>query len=480
MRTIARALALFLLFWSVSGQAQDFQKGMEAYQQGDFETALEEWRPLAEQGHADAQVSLGAMYHYGYGVPQDDTEAAKWFRLAASAGNERAQQLLNLVGKEMSQDDLESMLRLARECIERQVKDCTNAQTSEVHAVAVYEGNVETNGTIHGPEVRVVVDRPDANVILVLGSYEAVRWIVEESSETNIGMIYVHGHQAERSEVLLNDVPFSNEMLGMRSTHRQEGERFRALVDTLSVEFDVPRIASFHGAYKAPDAPFVVDSVQDSTENEVDYLLPQVRPEALTDKLRDFLEGPTETIARLEEEGFFLQTDAGLIHYPITLDVPSVSWPGRATYDPVNQRLFAGTAWHVGYFYTYSILNDRWTAFEQPRGMKVHGAIYDVDQDRLILGVEGNSSAAMNSTRIMEMSPSGEMLEISHDVLLGLTDLEDVDNGPAAILVPLAVDGDLLLAKGLSRFSGSTISPANRMYVIDLETGQVTLVGLQN
>ena len=112
--------------------------------------------------------------------------------------------------------------------------------------------------------------------------------------------------------------------------------------------------------------------------------------------------------------------------------------------------------------------------------MIVHGAIYDVDQDRLILGVAGNSSAAMNSTRIMEMSPSGEMLEISHDVLLGLTDLKDVDNGPAAILVPLAVDGDLLLAKGLSRFSGSTISPANRMYVIDLETGQVTLVGLQN
>lgn len=355
-----------------------------------------------------------------------------------------------------------------------------NAQTYEVHAVAVYEGDVETNGTIHGPEVRVVVDRPDGDIILVLGSYEAVRWIVETSSATNIETIYVHGYQAERSEVFLNGVPFGNEMLDLRSTHRPEGERFRALVDTLSTEFDVPRIASFHGAYEAPDAPFVVDSLQDLTVNEVDYLLPQVRPERLTDKLRDFLEGPTEPVARLEEEGFFLQTDVGQIHYPISLDVPNVSWPGRATYDPVNQRLFAGTAWHVGYFYTFDIMNDRWTALEQPRGMRVHGAIYDIDQDRLILGVEGHYGAAMNSTRVMEMSPSGEMAKISHDVLLGLTDLEDVGNGPAAILIPLAVDGDLLLAKGLSRFSHSSSSQANRMYLIDLETGQVTLVGLQD
>ena len=79
MRTIARALALFLLSWSVSGQAQDVQKGMEAFDQGDFETALEEWRPLAEQGFAVAQFMLDfdLLNSRGDGVPQDDTEAAK-------------------------------------------------------------------------------------------------------------------------------------------------------------------------------------------------------------------------------------------------------------------------------------------------------------------------------------------------------------------------------------------------------------------
>jgi hypothetical protein len=39
----------------------DYQKGLAAYEQGDFATALREWEPLAEQGDADAQHKLGLM-----------------------------------------------------------------------------------------------------------------------------------------------------------------------------------------------------------------------------------------------------------------------------------------------------------------------------------------------------------------------------------------------------------------------------------
>ncbi len=34
----------------------DFQVGWEAQERGDYATALEEWRPLAEQGDSDAQL----------------------------------------------------------------------------------------------------------------------------------------------------------------------------------------------------------------------------------------------------------------------------------------------------------------------------------------------------------------------------------------------------------------------------------------
>jgi hypothetical protein len=46
---------------------------------------------------------------------------------------------------------------------------------TEVHAVGVYEGVTEGGGRIHGPEVRVLVDRPGAEVILLLASYEDLR-----------------------------------------------------------------------------------------------------------------------------------------------------------------------------------------------------------------------------------------------------------------------------------------------------------------
>ena len=64
----------------------DFQDGLKAAQSGDFATALREWRPLAEQGLVEAQFNLGLMYGNGWGVPENDAKAVKWYRLAAKQG----------------------------------------------------------------------------------------------------------------------------------------------------------------------------------------------------------------------------------------------------------------------------------------------------------------------------------------------------------------------------------------------------------
>jgi len=72
----------------------DFEKGFYAHDRGDFATALKELRPLAKQGHADAQTTLGWMYYKGQGVPQDDKTAAKWWTLAAEQGIAFAQNRL--------------------------------------------------------------------------------------------------------------------------------------------------------------------------------------------------------------------------------------------------------------------------------------------------------------------------------------------------------------------------------------------------
>ena len=67
--------------------AQDFDAGMAAWGRGDYQAALNEFRPLAELGDASGQISLGLMYLNGDGLPQDYTEAARLLRLAAEQGH---------------------------------------------------------------------------------------------------------------------------------------------------------------------------------------------------------------------------------------------------------------------------------------------------------------------------------------------------------------------------------------------------------
>ncbi|BDV00460.1 hypothetical protein TDMWS_05450 [Thermodesulfomicrobium sp. WS] len=89
-----------------------FDEGLAAYDRGDYATALKEWRPLAEQGHAGAQNKLGVMYAKGQGVSKDDAEALKWFRKAAEQGYAAAQGALGFMygdGRGVPQDYAEAV-----------------------------------------------------------------------------------------------------------------------------------------------------------------------------------------------------------------------------------------------------------------------------------------------------------------------------------------------------------------------------------
>ena len=61
--TFAIAAVLSLAFTPLA--AQDFQKGLTAYNAGDFATAIQEWTPLAAAGDASAQYNLGVTYRSG-------------------------------------------------------------------------------------------------------------------------------------------------------------------------------------------------------------------------------------------------------------------------------------------------------------------------------------------------------------------------------------------------------------------------------
>ena len=63
--------------------------------QSDVE-AVQWYRKAADQGFAQAQHNLGAMFGKGFGVVQNIAEAARWFKKAADQGNAEARHAMEI------------------------------------------------------------------------------------------------------------------------------------------------------------------------------------------------------------------------------------------------------------------------------------------------------------------------------------------------------------------------------------------------
>jgi len=120
MRHCSRLVLLNGLLMANGGMAADFAAGLEAYSIGDYETALAEWAPLAEQGDAGSQFGLGSLYANGWGVPLDDARALEWYERAANQGHAEAAYNISVMyqnGWGVEQSDAEALrwIRMAAE-----------------------------------------------------------------------------------------------------------------------------------------------------------------------------------------------------------------------------------------------------------------------------------------------------------------------------------------------------------------------------
>ena len=101
-KTLLFALALIAVGCTDAGQSAL----CEGLSEG---SPLEDVRTCAEQGYAPAQVQLGYVYARGDGVPEDDAEAVRWYRLAAEQGYAIAQNNLGFMyreGRGVPEDDV--------------------------------------------------------------------------------------------------------------------------------------------------------------------------------------------------------------------------------------------------------------------------------------------------------------------------------------------------------------------------------------
>ena len=97
------ALILCLIVSAFAGNVSaatdddDFRRGLTAFNAGDYETALQVWRPLAEKNEPRSLAGIGFMYHRGMGVGADDREAAAWLLRAAERGQAEGQLMLGIL-----------------------------------------------------------------------------------------------------------------------------------------------------------------------------------------------------------------------------------------------------------------------------------------------------------------------------------------------------------------------------------------------
>ena len=84
------AASLLLLLLSTPLAHADELSGDIAFASGDYTTAFQQWRALAQAGNASAMAAVGTLYDTGHGVKQDFATALQWYRRAAQAGDARA------------------------------------------------------------------------------------------------------------------------------------------------------------------------------------------------------------------------------------------------------------------------------------------------------------------------------------------------------------------------------------------------------
>ncbi|OYY90653.1 MAG: sporulation protein [Sphingomonas sp. 28-66-16] len=91
-RMMLAAGAALLIVAGGAPALADVKAGVDAWSRGDYKKAVEEWRPAAIAGDADAQFNLGQAYKLGRGVPTDLALAEEWYRKAALQGHYQAQE----------------------------------------------------------------------------------------------------------------------------------------------------------------------------------------------------------------------------------------------------------------------------------------------------------------------------------------------------------------------------------------------------
>ncbi|MEP1743257.1 MAG: TonB family protein [Kangiellaceae bacterium] len=129
---------LFMLCWFVLPIKADFFSALDAYEQGKFETAYQQFQELAVIGEKRAQFNLGVMYFQGQHVTKDINQAYAWIRLATDSETMNEVHIGALKQIEKQLTDLPAAEKLYTQLVDQ--------YSTEVLIDSLYPKLISTNG----------------------------------------------------------------------------------------------------------------------------------------------------------------------------------------------------------------------------------------------------------------------------------------------------------------------------------------------
>jgi len=143
MKLLVLAIGLFFGVFSVCNAVtpEEFLKIKDSAEQGDVDAqfnlgiayskgvgvpqddseAVKWFLKAAEQGDAIAQLNLGIAYAVGQGLPQDFVYSYKWVNLAAAKGDKNARSVKETIAENMTREQIAEAQKLSREWMEQQI-----------------------------------------------------------------------------------------------------------------------------------------------------------------------------------------------------------------------------------------------------------------------------------------------------------------------------------------------------------------------
>ena len=98
---------------AVQAARADYEAGRQAWEAGQVDEALAQWRASAESNDRRAMLALGRLHVQGLGVLQDYVQAHVWFNLAASRGEAAALDEREAVAAKMTPEQVARAQKLA-------------------------------------------------------------------------------------------------------------------------------------------------------------------------------------------------------------------------------------------------------------------------------------------------------------------------------------------------------------------------------